>query len=97
MLDKMKQLMEMKRQAEELKKQLEATLIEVSDVKGIAITIDGAQNFKSIQIDSVLVQDNNKAALEAGLLKAVNAAIAKSQRMATQKMQEMTGLNIPGM
>ena len=45
MLDKMKQLMEVKKQAEQLKKELDASYAEVEEVPGIKIKISGSQNF----------------------------------------------------
>ena len=96
MLDKMKQLMEMKRQAEQIKKELERTQIDVSETSGIKLTVNGAQHFQSLEIDEHLLSSQNKRKLEADLLRSLNAAIAKSQAVAADKMKEMTGLNIPG-
>ena len=95
MLDKMRQLMEVKRQAEELKRELDRLQIEINEERGIRIVISGSQNFQKIEVDTDLFSD--KSRLEAGLLKSLNAAIAKSQGLAAQKMKAMTGLNIPGL
>ena len=96
MLDKMKQLMEVKRQAEQLKRELDASYAEVEDVPGIKIKISGSQNFTSLTIDSNLLSVENKAKLENDLLLSLNGAIRKSQSIATLKMKAMAGLNIPG-
>lgn len=96
MFDKMKQLMEMKKQADQLKRELDAQKVETNDVRGIKVVINGSQNFQSITIDEALINAGNKASLERDLLRSINAAIKASQLMAAKKMQEiMPGL--PGM
>lgn len=96
MFDKMKELMEMKRQADRIKKELDASTVEVNEVKGVKIIINGSQNFQSLQIDEALVNSGNKGRLESDLLRSVNAAIRQSQNLAAQKMKAvMPGL--PGM
>ena len=97
MLDQLKQLMEAKRQAEQLKKQLESSDIEINDVKGIKLVINGTQSLKFLELDDELLHAENKKKLEADLLRAFNVAVAKSQVMAAQKMKALTGLNIPGL
>ena len=96
MFDKLKELMELKRQAEELKQQLEAQTVEVSE-GGIKIVITGAQNFKIIEIDPSLLQPENKKGFENDLLRSLNLAVKKSQNLVLEKMQDMTGLNLPGL
>ena len=96
MFDQMKKLMEMKRQADQIKRKLEEERIEVNE-GGIKISIDGAQNFKAIEVDSSLINIDNKSNLEKLLLKSINQAIAQSQAVAAGKMKEMAGLNIPGL
>ena len=97
MLDKMKQLMEVKRQAEQLKKELDASSIEVSDTPGIRIVINGSQNFISLDIEDQLLTSENKNKIRSDLLRNLNAAIKRSQILAAEKMRSMTGLNIPGL
>ena len=96
MFDKMKDLMEMKKQADRIKKELDTSLIEVSDVRGIKIVINGSQNFQSIAIDEALISVDNKARFEGDLLKAVNGAIRKSQEVAAKKMKSVMA-GFPGM
>ena len=97
MLDKIKQLMEVKKQAEQIKRELDGTRIEVNSVRGIRIIIDGSQRFQSIEIDNEFLGVENKKRLEADLLYSLNSAMSKSQAMAAQKMKDLTGLNIPGL
>ena len=89
MLDKMKQLMEMKRQADLIKRELDAVTVDVQEVRGIKISVNGSQNFKSIEIDETLLTASNKARLQADLLRSLNAAIGKSQGVAAQKMKSV--------
>ena len=97
MFDKMRGLMEMKKKAEELKRALDSANIEVNDVRGVKIVISGSQNFQSVEIAPELLNPENQKRLENDLLRALNSAIKKSQNLAAQKMQAMTGLNIPGL
>ena len=89
MFDKMKQMMEIKRQAEQIKRELEAASVEISEVPGIKITVTGAQNFRSIEIEESLLGADNKGRLETDLLRSLNAAIKKSQVLAAQKMKDV--------
>lgn len=88
MLDKMKQLMDMKRQAEQLKKELDAMTTEACDTSGIKIVISGAQEFRSLDIEEGLLNPANKKRLEEDLLKSINSAIRKSQQLAASKMKD---------
>ena len=86
MFDKMKQLMEFKKQAEQIKKELGETTVEVDEGRGIKIVIDGTQNFHSLSIDPGRLQADDKQGLEADLIRHLNAAIKKSQDLAAKKM-----------
>lgn len=93
MFDKMKELMEMKKQADRIKRELDASTVEVNEVKGVKIVINGAQNFQSLELDEDLVNARDKKQLEQDLLRSVNAAIRESQDLAKQKMKAvMPGL-----
>lgn len=94
MFDKMKQLMEMKKQADRIKRELDAVEVEVEEVKGIRITVNGSQNFKSVEIEENLLSAANKGRLQADLVRGLNAAIRKSQGVAAEKMKSvLPGLN----
>jgi len=93
MFNKMKELMEMKKQADRIKKELDASSVEVNEANGIRIVVNGSQNFQSLEIDEALVSGADKGRLEAALLRSVNAAIKKSQGLAAEKMKAvMPGL-----
>ena len=97
MLDKVKQMMDLKRQADQLKKELEAIKLEVSEVRGIKIVVNGAQSFQSIEIDEALLSPANKNRVQMDLLRSINTAVKKSQQQAANKMKNMPGFNLPGM
>jgi len=94
MFDKIKNLVEMKKQADQLKKELDASHVEVNEVNGVKIVVNGAQYFQSLEISESLVSAGDKKQLEADLLRSMNAAIKKSQELAAQKMKAvMPGLS----
>ena len=97
MLDQMKQLMEMKRQADKLKRELEATQVESQDVRGIKIMMNGAQKILKVEIAEEYMSNLGKGKLESDLTRSFNGAIQKSQNVAAQKMKDVTGFNIPGL
>ncbi len=86
MFGQMKQLMEMKKQADRIKKELDAITVESSDVPGVKIQITGSQTFKSIVIDENLLKPERREQLQKDLLRGMNAAIKKAQTVAAQKM-----------
>ena len=97
MFDQVKKLMEMKKQADILKKQLEATIIEVQETRGIKVVVNGAQIFQSIDIEEGLLNASNKNRIQMDLLKNMNTAVKRSQQAAANKMKNMPGFNLPGM
>jgi len=97
MLDQVKKLMEMKKQADLLKKELEATVIEVQETRGIKLVVNGAQIFQSIEIEESLLTSANKNRIQMDLLKNLNTAIKRSQQAAANKMKNMPGFNLPGL
>ncbi len=93
MFDKMKQLMEAKKQVDKIKRELDVMCVDVEEVKGIRITVTGSQTFRSIEIDENLLTSGNKARIESDLTRSVNAAVKKAQNLAAQKMASL----MPGM
>ena len=96
MFDKMKQMMEMKRQADSIKKELESTFVEVEEINGLRIRISGAQKFKGIEFGEKFLESRDSARLEKDLLRSLNAAIKKSQQVAAEKMKTVMP-GFPGM
>jgi DNA-binding protein YbaB len=97
MLEQVKKLMEMKKQADILKKELESTIIEVQETRGIKLVVNGAQIFQSIEIEESLLNAGNKNRIQMDLLKAMNTAVKRSQQAAANKMKNMPGFNLPGL
>ena len=97
MFDQMKKMMELKKQADMLKKELEKLVIEYNEVRGIKIKLNGAQIFQSIEIEDTWLDVNQKNRFHTELVKALNMSIRKSQKEAAMQMQKMPGLNIPGL
>ena len=97
MFDQVKKLMEMKKQADILKKQLEATIIEVQETRGIKMVVNGAQIFQSNDIEEGLLNAGNKNRIQMDLLKNMNTAVKRSQQAAANKMKSMPGFNLPGL
>lgn len=89
--------MEMKRQADQIKKELDALVIEYTDVRNIKVVINGSQDVKSIEIEDALVNPANKKRLETDLTRSLNAAIKKSQTAAAQKMKNLMPGGFPGL
>ncbi len=97
MFDQVKKMMELKKQADQLKKELEATTIEINEVRGIKAVLNGAQMFRSIEIEEGLLTPANKNRIQMDLLRTLNNGIKKSQQAAANKMKNMPGFNLPGM
>jgi DNA-binding YbaB/EbfC family protein len=93
MLDKMKQLWEMKKKMDEVKKELDAMVL-ASEDNMVKVTITGSQEIKSVEIKCDLTTAN-KAKLEASLSDTMNRAVRESQKSAAQKMSALGGL--PGL
>jgi DNA-binding YbaB/EbfC family protein len=93
MFDKMKQLMEMQKKMQEMKRVLENTNFEIASSDGlIKITMNGAQEVKTVSIQGEQLE---KAALERAMKDAYNRAIKRSQDLAAEKMKDITGFNLP--
>jgi len=95
MIDKMKELWEMKRKMDEIKKELDSITLESED-NFVKIGISGSQDIKSVAIKGELAA-LDKSKLEAALVETVNRAIKQSQKSAAEKMSKTSGLNLPGL
>ena len=95
MFNKMKQLMDMKKQADRIKKELDSVMVDVKEVDGIEVQITGSQTFCSVSISEDLLRPENKPRLEKDLMRTLNAAVKKSQDTAARKMAAAMP-NIPG-
>jgi DNA-binding YbaB/EbfC family protein len=97
MLDKMKQLMEMQKKMQEIKRMLDATTFEICSSDGtVKIVMNGSQ-----EVQEVTLQEGagspDKTLLEKALKDAYNRAIKRSHDLAAQKMKGVVGFDIPGL
>lgn len=83
MFDKMKQMYELKKQADQMKKELESEVIEVEhgDVK---VKVDGTQKILKLEYPEDIDPDKLKDA--------INKAMNEVQKVAAKKMQGMMGM-----
>ena len=96
MFSKIKQIQELKSQANQIKKALSEESVEGSGAWGkIKITMDGNQEIKKVEVDPEILKD--KAKLESAIAEAGNDAIKKVQRVMAQKMSQFGNFNLPGM
>ena len=93
MLDKMKQLWEMKQKMDVIKKELDSLVLESED-NFVKVAITGSQEIKAVTI-KVDLAGADKAKLEASLAETMNRAVRESQKSAAQKMSALGG--IPGL
>ena len=93
MLDKMKQLWEMKTKMDQIKKELDV-LVLASEDNLVKVEITGSQEIKAVTIKAELAS-TDKAKLEASLTETVNRAVRESQKAAAGKMSALGG--IPGL
>lgn len=93
MIDRMKQLWEMKQKMDVIKKELDSLVLESED-NLVKVAITGSQEIKAVTI-KVDLAGADKAKLEASLTETMNRAVRESQKSAAQKMSALGG--IPGL
>ncbi|HPT07231.1 MAG TPA: YbaB/EbfC family nucleoid-associated protein [Candidatus Omnitrophota bacterium] len=97
MFDKMKQLMDLQKQMQQMKRELDNTYFDVtSSDNTLTITMNGSQEVRDVVLQRA-PQELDKAKLENAIKDAYNRGIKKSQTVAAEKMKGMTGLNVPGL
>ncbi len=97
MFDKMKQLMDMQKKMQEVKRELDNTTFEVVSSNAILkITMNGAQEVKSVSIEKD-IHSLDKNTLESVIRETYNKAIKRSHDIAAEKMKSVTGFNLPGL
>lgn len=95
----MKQAKDMQMKMEELQKEIEKELTVGSAGGGmVKATVNGKQFLVNLEIEEDVVDPEDITMLQDLVIAAINDAVQKSQQMAAQKMQSITGgLNIPGL
>jgi len=86
MFGKMKDMYQLKKQADEIKKQLAHETVE-ADKHGVKITMNGNQEVLSVEVNPEL----DKEKLEEALMDCFNDAIKKVQRVMATKMMASGG------
>jgi len=98
MFDKIKQIKELREQANTMKQALAQETVHGEAHHGqVSIVMDGNQEVLSVDIASELLDSDKKEALQKYIQEAINDAIKKVQRVMAQKMQGMNGFNMPGL
>ncbi len=82
MLDKLKQMYELKRKADQLKKELESEVIDIEHGEA-KIRVNGAQRIIKLEYPADINPDKLKDA--------INKAMDEAQKVASKKMQGMMG------
>ena len=76
----------------------EVTLEASSGGGAVTVTVNGQQKIQSIKISPEVVNPEDVQLLEDMVLAAVGEAMEKSQQLAAQRLEGLTGgLNIPGL
>ena len=95
MFSKIKQVQELRSQANQIKKAWAEESVEGAGGWGkVKITMDGNQEVTKVEIAQDILGDKSK--LESGIAEATNDAIKKVQRVMAQKMSSL-GMKFPGM
>lgn len=96
MFSKIKQLSDLRSQANQIKQTLAQEKVTGSAAWGkISITMDGNQAVQSVTIADELLTD--KAKLEAGVKDAINDTVGKVQKVMATKMSQFGNLDLPGL
>jgi DNA-binding YbaB/EbfC family protein len=98
-LSSLNQARELKSKLDKAQKELSNTIVEASAGKGaVRVTMDGQQKVRSVQISPEVMDPEKPELLEELVAKAVNEALAKSQKAAAKQLRGLTGgLKIPGL
>ncbi len=96
----------MMHQAQKLQEKLAKAQQELSNITleassgggAVKVTINGQQEIQSVKISPEVINPEDVELLEDMVLTAVREAIAKSQKLAAERLSELTGgLKIPGL
>ena len=95
MFDKMKQLFEMQKSMQELKRKLEEANFDALSSNGIVkINMNAAQKMNSVNINGNLAE-LDKAVLEKSICDAYERALKHAQEIAASNLKDISGLNLP--
>ncbi len=93
MLDKMKQLYELKKQADQLKKELQGITVEGEGGKGsVRIRMTGEMKVHSVFISPEWLSPDRTSKLEEAVKESISDGLDKAQKAAAAKLGGMTNL-----
>jgi DNA-binding YbaB/EbfC family protein len=97
--DMIKQAQQLKSKLDKAQKELAKTVIEAESGKGtVRVAVNGQQKILSIKISPDAMNPDKPQDLEKLIMKAINDATDKSQKMASKELKGLTGgLKIPGL
>jgi DNA-binding YbaB/EbfC family protein len=95
----MKQVQKMQAELARVQEELAEKTVSATSGGGVVeVTVNGKQEVQSVKINPEAVDPDDVEMLEDLLLAAVNEALRKSQEMAAEEMNKVTGnLKIPGL
>jgi DNA-binding YbaB/EbfC family protein len=98
-LSMLNQARQLKSKLEEAQKELTNTSVEAESGKGaVKATVNGQQKLLSIKISPEVIDPGKPEYLEELILKAINEATSKAQKLAAKRLGKLTGgLKIPGL
>ena len=97
--DLLKQAQEMQSRMAKIQEELANKTVQGSSGGGmVQVTVNGQFNITAVQIESSVVNPNEKEMLEDLVLAAVNDGMRKARELASNEMSKLTGgLKIPGL
>ncbi len=98
-LSMLRQAQELKSKLDKAQKELKNTIVEADAGRGaVKVSINGQQKILSVKISPEVIDPNKEQRLEELVLRAVNDAIDKSQKVAAKQLKGLAGgLKIPGL
>jgi DNA-binding YbaB/EbfC family protein len=98
MLEKIKQLKQLRDQAQAMKQALAQATVSADAAHGkVSVVMDGNQEVLAVNIDQALLSPDKKEDLEKIIKAATNDAVKKSRALMAQKVQSMGGFNLPNL
>ena len=98
-LSTLRQAQELKARLDKAQKELSNMVVEADSGHGaVKVTVNGQQKILSVKISPKAIDPSKPEQLEGLVLKAVNEAMEKSQKVAAKQLRGLAGgLKIPGL
>ena len=95
----LKQAQELQKQMMKVQQEVESSIVESTSGGGVVrVTVTGKMTLESVKISKDVVDPDDVEMLEDLIQAAINEGFAKAQKMASDKMNAITGgMNIPGL